>query len=329
MSEADWRDPEDRDPGPRKTFWEHVEDLRKVLVKSAIAIGVALVVCLLLDKHLVRILEWPLRNMDMYFQPKPTLTLQLGATRFGPFEVSAEDFPGLKTEVGASTTLRAKAVKVGEQTVLALEPVPEAEAGEAPSKVRLHNIGPAEGFFIAFRIGIYGAIILSSPFWIYFMGQFLLPALHVHEKRILYAWLGWGTFLFACGVLLTYFVLLPLALQASMKYSEMLGFDASAWRADDYINFVTKFVLGMGVGFQFPVVILILVKLGFINYRHLMKYRRHVLLLCFIMGAILTTPEVVTQVAMAVPLYLLYEASIIIAWYWDRQKRKAEAGASG
>jgi sec-independent protein translocase protein TatC len=85
----------------------------------------------------------------------------------------------------------------------------------------------------------------------------------------------------------------------------------------------------MGLGFQFPIVVLFLVKTGVLTHRDLAKYRRHVIVLSFILGAVLTTPEVITQVAMAVPLYILYEACIWIAWYWDWKKRRAEARAAG
>jgi len=112
------------------------------------------------------------------------------------------------------------------------------------------------------------------------------------------------------------------ALRASVEYSQLLGFNGMEWKADDYISFVTRFILGMGLGFQFPIVVLLLVKLGLIKYEQLKHYRRHVIVVSFILGAVLTTPEIITQVAMAVPLCLLYEICIWVAWYWDRKKRK-------
>jgi sec-independent protein translocase protein TatC len=176
---------------------------------------------------------------------------------------------------------------------------------------------------VAFHVAIYGGLVLSAPFWVFFMGQFILPALHIREKRALGTWLAWGTTLFLTGVALTYFFLLPVALRASIEYSQLMGFEAYDWKADDYISFVTKFIFGMGVGFQLPVIVLLLVKMGLLTHQQLGRYRRHVLVLCLILGALLTTPEVITQVAMAVPLYILYEASIWIAWYWDWKKRRA------
>jgi sec-independent protein translocase protein TatC len=177
-------------------------------------------------------------------------------------------------------------------------------------------------------VAIYGAVIVAAPFWIYFMGQFFLPALSIREKKVFFQWLGWGTLLFFTGVLLTFYLLLPIALRASVEFSHMMGFEGYDWKADAYIGFVTKFIVGMGVGFQFPVVVLLLVKMGFVTHHQLAHYRRHVIVLTLILGALLTTPEVVTQVAMAVPLYILYEISILIARYWDWKDRQAEAAAS-
>ena len=87
-------------------------------------------------------------------------------------------------------------------------------------------------------------------------------------------------------------------------------------------------MLGMGLGFEMPVVILVLVKLGILNYAILSKARRYMIVINLVLGAVLTTPEVLTQVLMAIPLQILYEISVWIAWYWERQERKRarEAG---
>lgn len=312
--------------GPRQSFWTHLEELRKALIRSCIAIGLALVICLVFTQHLVAILEYPLRRIDLFQKPKPTVTFKIGETQLGPYPVSREQFAGLPSGDAPQVIFQVGTAVVGSEQVATLKVLPTpADAPVAGSlQVRLHNFGPAEGFFVAFHVALYGALIVSAPFWIYFMAAFIMPALHKREKQTLLPWAGWSFVLFIAGVLSTYFVLLPVALRASVAYSNLLGFEGLDWRADDYISFVTHFLFGMGLGFQFPIVVLFLVKLGVLTHVQLAKYRRHVCLLCFVMGALLTTPEVITQVAMAVPLYLLYEICIWIAWYWERKKRKAE-----
>jgi sec-independent protein translocase protein TatC len=107
-----------------------------------------------------------------------------------------------------------------------------------------------------------------------------------------------------------------------VQYSEWMGFQAEMWRAEEYVIFVSKFLLGMGLGFEMPVVLLVLVKIGVLTYRQLASFRRYMIVINLVLGAILTTPEVITQLLMAIPLQLLYEVSVWIAWYWERQEKK-------
>jgi len=275
----------------------------------------------------VQVLEYPLQRMHMFEKPKPTVTLEIGDTKLGPFEVTREQFPALPAGDAPNAVFRVGTSAIGKEQVLTLTPDPAAKPPET-SGIRLHNFSPTEGFLVAFHVAIYAALAVSSPFWIFFMGGFILPALNLKERSVIFSWLGWSGFLFIAGVLSTYFILLPVALRASVQYSELLGFSSQDWRADEYINFVCKFIFGMGLGFQFPLIVLFLVKIGVLTHAHLKKYRRHVAVLSLVLGAALTTPEVVTQVAMAVPLYLLYEACIWIAWYWERKKLRAGGGAA-
>ncbi|HTX64527.1 MAG TPA: twin-arginine translocase subunit TatC [Opitutaceae bacterium] len=319
--------PERPEGGPRKPFLEHLEDLRKALLKCVTVIAVALVACLLLDAQLAEILEYPIRHLHMFEAQKPTVTLLIGDSRLGPYTVTRDQFPALPPGAAPQAVYRLGTATVAGQPVATLQPEP-APAGAAMLPVKLRNFNPAEGFTVAFHLAVYASLVISAPFWLYFIGQFILPALNVRERRFLFTWLGWGLLLFMVGVLLTYFLLLPLALRASIQYSTLLGFDAYEWRADEYISFTCKFLLGMGLGFQFPLVVMTLVKLGFLSYRQLARFRRHVIVISFILGAVLTTPEVITQVAMAVPLCVLYETCIWLAWFWERKQRRKEAAAA-
>lgn len=314
------------DIGPKKSFWGHLSDLRVALIRSMVAIGIALIACLFLSPWIVQVLMVPLQRIHMFEKPRPTVTLQIGDTKLGPFEVTREQFPALPPGDAPNVVFRVGTAQVGKDQVATLTIDPAAKPA-ATSGIRLHNFSPTEAFLVAFHVAIYAALAVSSPFWLYFMGGFILPALNLKERSVIFSWLGWSGFLFFAGVLSTYFVLLPVALRASIQYSQVLGFSSQDWRADEYINFTCKFIFGMGLGFQFPLVVLFLVKIGVLSHKDLAKYRRHVAVLSLILGAVLTTPEVVTQVAMAIPLYLLYEVCIWIAWYWERKKRAAEGAA--
>lgn len=147
------------------------------------------------------------------------------------------------------------------------------------------------------------------------------------QRHYVYRGLGFGIGLFPLGVAFCYFVLIPAALAASQKYSQWLGLSPDQWQAGEYISFVCKFMLGMGLGFEMPVVILTLVKIGVVNYRLLSKARMYVIVINLILGAVLTTPEVITQLMMFLPLQILYEVSVWTAWYWERQEKQRSTAA--
>jgi Tat protein translocase TatC len=189
----------------------------------------------------------------------------------------------------------------------------------------INALGPAKAFLIGFHVAMYAGVALASPFLLLFIGQFVLPALRIKERKYLYRGLAFAVPLFVCGVCFCYFILLPAALAASQLYSDWFGFSSNIWDAGDYIGFVSKFMLGMGLGFELPVVILVLVKIGLLSYRTLAKARPYMIVINLVLGAVLTTPEVFTQVLMAIPLQVLFEISVWIAWYWERKERKRRA----
>jgi sec-independent protein translocase protein TatC len=131
--------------------------------------------------------------------------------------------------------------------------------------------------------------------------------------------------LFLAGVSFCYFFVLARALRFAEVFALWVGVRVPDWRAETYLSFVTKFMLGMGLGFELPVVLLALVKIGILDYQRLKAARRYMIVINLILGALLTTPEVFTQVVMAIVLQLLYEVSVWIAWYWERQEKKREA----
>jgi sec-independent protein translocase protein TatC len=221
-------------------------------------------------------------------------------------------------------------LRIGTNLILGLrldEHNETAKAAAEKMNIDLVNLSPAGGFFVAFQVAMYGGLVLASPFVFYYIAQFVFPALKMREKKYVYRGLAFGVGLFAVGVSFCYFILMPLALAASQLYSQWLGFGAFQWRAEDYISFVCKFMLGMGLGFELPVIILTLVKLGVLNYRILSKGRRYMIVINLILGALLTTPEVLTQVLMAIPLQLLYEVTVWIAWYWERKANRRKPAA--
>jgi sec-independent protein translocase protein TatC len=311
--------------GPVKSFLDHLEDLRWVLIKSLAALGIGMLLCLIAGDRVVDILKRPLRHAKVsYSGTNEVWTVSWGTNLLKVLKLTDEQ----QQQFGKGPE-RYKAWKIDLQPngtnsfFLGLAPDLNADPKTAEiMKIDLVNLSPIGGFWVALQVSLYGGTVLASPFIFYFLAGFIFPALRLKEKYFVYRGLGFGLFLFALGVCFTYFILLPVALSASAMYSNWLGFEANQWRAEDYISFVCKFMLGMGIGFQMPVVLLTLVKIGVLNYAILSKMRRYMIVINLVLGALLTTPEVITQVMMAVPLQMLYEISVWIAWYWERRDRK-------
>jgi sec-independent protein translocase protein TatC len=317
--------------GPVKTFLEHLEDFRWLLLKSSAALVVAMLVCLIAGNYLVQIIKWPMTRAKIHYPgTNQIVTVSFNTNRLGNFQLTAEQQKSLNLGTNRFVSIQVEPVVLGTNHVLGwrIDSDESAMADAQRLHVDLINLSPAGGFFVAFQVALYGGTLLASPFILYFMLAFVFPALKLREKKYIYRGLFFGGGLFLLGTSFCYFILMPVSLAASQTYSSWLGFGALQWRAEDYISFVCRFMLGMGLGFELPVVILTLVKIGVLSYATLRGLWRYMIIINLILGAVLTTPEVVTQILMAVPLYLLYEITVWIAWYWDRQETKHAARES-
>jgi sec-independent protein translocase protein TatC len=309
--------------GPVKSFLEHLEDLRWVLIKSLAAAGVAMLACLLAGNYLMVVLKWPLSRAPFKDQGK-TVRLFLGTNQMAVQLVAPKD--PWAAVMGTNRHVRIDLVPViQENGAMTVGITTQPEDLKRGLDIPINNFGPVDAFIVATKVALYGGLGISSPFIFYYLGGFIFPALRLREKKYVHRGLFFGVGLFATGVCCCYFLLLPIALAASVQYSQWLGFGVTQWRAEEYISFVCKFMLGMGLGFELPVVVLTLVKIGLLNYRMLAKARRYVIVISFVLGAVLTTPEVITQILMALPLLVLYEISVWITWYWERRDAKRAA----
>src|SRR5256886_2292364 len=195
-----------------------------------------------------------------------------------------------------------------------------------PQVGALKALGVTDSLVISFHLAFYAGIVVSFPILLYFVAEFVLPALTAVEKRFLFPAIGGSFGLFLFGVVIGYFWLLPKTILFFFRDTQSLGW-APTWTVQQYYSFVTKFVLGFGLAFELPVVVLALVYFGLITYRFMARTRPYAVVLLFILATIITpTPDILTLVAMALPMCLLYESCIWIAWLMERRRLKRIAG---
>lgn len=178
----------------------------------------------------------------------------------------------------------------------------------------LQSLGVADSFTISLELSFYGGIVLAFPFIIYFLAEFVLPALTPKEKTMLIPAALIGAGLFLTGAAFSYWIVLPQTLEFFFNDARAMNWQPT-WTVREYYSFTTQFVISFGLAFELPLVVLLLVKLGMVDHIQLRKARAFAVVIIFVVAAIITpTSDMVTLLLMGGPMCLLYEICIGIAW---------------
>lgn len=178
-------------------------------------------------------------------------------------------------------------------------------------------------FYAAMVVSFVGGIIIAFPYIFWEVWRFIKPALHRHESKKARGIVVYGSFLFALGVSFGYFIISPLAVHFLATF-EIAGDIAEMIDMNSIMGTITSSTLACGVVFELPVITYYLAKIGLISSSFMKKYRRHSFVVTLILSAIITPPDVFSQVLVAIPIVILYEVSIIIA---KRIEKKSELDA--
>ena len=180
-----------------------------------------------------------------------------------------------------------------------------------------------EAFFTFLKTAFFTGIMLASPVLLYQFWMFVAPGLYDREKKLALPILLLSTLFFGGGILFAYFVVFPFGFKFFVGFASETVRPMPAMR--EYLSFASKLLLAFGLVFEMPMVITLLARLGIVSVAQLRKFRRYAILLFFIVAAILTPPDVISQILMALPMMLLYEISILGAHLVGRQKADDEA----
>jgi sec-independent protein translocase protein TatC len=181
-----------------------------------------------------------------------------------------------------------------------------------------------EPFWVDMSIGLWAGIFASSPFIFYHLWKFIAPGLYKRERRITVAFAGFSALFFCAGAAFCYYFVLE------SLYGFLLGYGEKDLQPmimmQDYLDLTRDMMLAFGAVFELPLLILFLSMVGLVTHRGLWKFNRWFVVIAFVIGAILTpSPDVVSQIMMATPMIVLYNVSILLAWYVTRRRERAEA----
>ncbi len=206
---------------------------------------------------------------------------------------------------------------------------PLIEGFGGPGEGRLVYTKLYEAFFTEVRVALFAAFFLAFPIIAIQLWAFVAPGLYSKEKRAFLPFLIATPVLFVGGGALAYYVVMPLAIRFFLGYQGQIpGIQQEALPAmGEYLSFVMHFILAFGISFLLPILLILLERAGLVTRDQLKRGRRYAILVAFVIAAIATPPDIISQFMLAIPLILLYELSLVVIWFTERKRAKEAVAA--
>ena len=190
------------------------------------------------------------------------------------------------------------------------------------SRAALHFTSPTDVFVVSLQVSFLAAVVVGAPFWLYQFWKFVEPALYANEKRKILPFAVSSIAFFWIGMLFCYFGMLPVTMQYLIGVGTEVG--TPMITITEYVSLVNMLFLGFGLVFETPLVLVLLALLGILSATSLKEFRRYAIVVILLVAAILTpSPDILSQIIMAIPMYLLYELSIFIIARIERKQNIA------
>jgi sec-independent protein translocase protein TatC len=301
----------------RLSLVDHLDELRTRLIISAAVLAVAFGLCLWQNHKLLRVINKPLQTQTKKQVAKGQGTVgQAVLAQQAALKVATDTQAALgllaQPGSGLSGTTRAQLHPLADTLRADVAKIPRNPPGDNPV-----TLGVGEPFTTTLTVALYFALLLAGPVILYQLYGFVMPALNPTERRVAAPLLLAVPFLFAAGALFGYFVVLPAAVRFFVNFNS--GEFNVLVQASQFYKFAITVLLAMGVVFQVPVAILGATRVGLVTPQQLRHNRRYALVACAVVAAFLPG-DLITLVLETVPLYVLYEVSILVASFFGRSQ---------
>ncbi|WP_104640115.1 twin-arginine translocase subunit TatC [Helicobacter suis] len=187
---------------------------------------------------------------------------------------------------------------------------------------KLIQISPIEGIMVAIKVSFFAALTVSMPVIFWQMWLFIAPGLYKNEKKMVLPFVFFGSVMFIAGACFSYYVVFPFVIHYLATFGSAM-FEANI-SASSYVSFFMQLILGFGIAFELPVLVFFLAKIGLITDESLKGFFKYAIVLIFAIAAIITPPDVMSQILMALPLMGLYGLSILIAKWVNPASKEEE-----
>ncbi|MDI6450831.1 twin-arginine translocase subunit TatC [Anaerobaca lacustris] len=314
---------------------DHLEELRARLILAILGLAIGSIVALIFGTFVLRFIERPYKTAMRERIEKTELPRVQSETLAFLNLFFADLTERLASDPNAPEIDPDRVRFIQEVSVNAVETWTERMYGAAgnkdlPRDARLKVLGIPEAFTAYMKIALISGLILTCPWVFYQLWMFVAAGLYEHEQRYVRQAIPFSAALFIAGALFFLFVVAPLSLKFFLVFGDIIGVAAN-WTLEKYISFVTVLMLVFGLAFQTPIAIFVLVRTGLVALETLRGIRKYVILGMVVVSAIVTPPDVISQVTLAVPLYGLYELGMLLARLSikkaEKKSRDAEGGA--
>jgi sec-independent protein translocase protein TatC len=285
------------------SFWDHLDELRGTLLRILCTLIAGLTLSFLFYSPILNILLSPLDptqgNLQLYEVKQRQIVNSSSQTQLYTLpgdQKFIKSFGGAQ-EISPST--------------FSLPPNSSLDLSSTQKSQPLALLGPLEGMKTTLKICFWLGLVGTSPFWLYFVVQFIAPAIENSHRRLLFPFFGLSLLFLGSGFLFAQTVTLPIANRFLYAFNEEIG--TNLWSYALYIDYTLLLLLANGLAFELTLLLFFFVHIGLLTPTFMRSHRRAMILLAFILGALLTPPDVFTQILLAVPLICLYELAIVYA----------------
>ena len=324
------RDPKDS----TMSLGDHLDELRARLILATIGLVVGTAASMVFGTHIVTFIEQPyIEAMRQRLKDEPEVAnepndVALIEVLFDNLIAEAQADPNAAAmDPNAVAFLRRVASATIDQYHQMYSPAGAEGLKSLPRFARLQTLAPAEAFTAYMKVSFIAGLILTCPWVFYQLWMFVGAGLYEHERRYVHVAVPFSAGLFVIGALFFLFVVAPISLKFFLLFADLMSV-ASNWTLQRYISFVTVLMLVFGLAFQTPIAIFILNRTGLVSLRALQSARKYVFLSVFIIAAIVTPPDVISQILLGFPLYALYELGILLAYVAGKRRAAKEEETS-
>jgi len=309
---------------------DHLEELRFRLIRALLGLGVGLIIGLVLGRAIISFMQGPYNDATakLLFSVEPEFQSDLDSGDIS--EALQQEFKDNGVSLSPDVTTSKDLVIWKGKRWLMTDKEDRYWVKKEGDKLNIYKLIPlqiiavAAGFVSFVKIGLVTGLIFSSPWVFYQLWMFIAAGLYPNEKRYVYFAAPFSAVLFIAGALFFIVVVAPITLGFLVKFNERMLDVRSQFTFQHYISFVSHLMLVFGVAFQTPIAIFFLNRTGLVSVQALRRSRKYVLLAIFIVAALATPPDVISQITLAIPLYVLFELGILLCYFAELKKRKSK-----